>query len=335
MADFDALFEFDISYAFPRHTYEEINDNRRTLGNKLFFDRLLEVLNIAGKESFLDSNYISLIPTASDPYPPKTNKDLRELHHAIVNAQIAEHYKQSLLYYILRDCKDPNEPDRSLAYEFANANYLPERYWIYVSGLWELDHLQFRNALEELTDPSLIPTFSEEIFATLLRHAKPEDRGLALAYYHTVSPPILDDKVREEFLEYLVEIGVIWGHNFAKEQPEPVHRHLFELLISSCLRGGESGDARAVRCMALINLVLDEDEERWFEEYLLEGEGRYLHGAKDTVMVRKIAMGRTNEALREGEHLSGRKTNGYNWDTVRSGLTNGIGARAETYKRHE
>jgi hypothetical protein len=208
--------------------------------------------------------------------------------------------------------------------------YLPSRYSTYITGLWEMDRLRFRKALESLTSPSLIPTFPDEILAALVKCSKPEDRGLALGYYHTVQPPLLQEGVRDTFLEYLAGINITDAYQWAQAQDEAVHRRSLELVIKSALTAAQ-GDERAGRCVELVNLPLDEDEEEWFEAYLLEGQGRSLHGAKDTVMVRRIALGRMTDALEEGKHLSGREINRVTWDSVKDGIKGGLGHRAELY----
>ena len=75
--------------------------------------------------------------------------------------------------------------------------------------------------------------------------------------------------------------------------------------------------------MELIHLPLDEEEEQWFEEFLNEGKGTTLYGAKDTLMMRKIAKGQVREAVDLGSKLSGRKIDGLNWDALREGLRKG------------
>ena len=46
--DFDKVFGFNTDYAYNQSTYNAIIRSRRALDNKLFFDRLLERLNVKG-----------------------------------------------------------------------------------------------------------------------------------------------------------------------------------------------------------------------------------------------------------------------------------------------
>ena len=79
--------------------------------------------------------------------------------------------------------------------------------------------------------------------------------------------------------------------------------------------------------------------------YLLRGKGRALPGAKDTVLMRWVAMGDMQRVLslgtgQDGHHAQarlggggggggGRKHDGVNWDTVREGIERGLGGRRD------
>lgn len=73
-------------------------------------------------------------------YPPKTNADLRSLFDHIVSSELDIHHKQALIYYILRDCR--SAPDA--ATQFASTCHLPEKYRLFIEGLWNMDRLEFR-----------------------------------------------------------------------------------------------------------------------------------------------------------------------------------------------
>lgn len=73
-------------------------------------------------------------------YPPGTDEDLRRLHQGIIESNSPDHYKQSLIYYLLRDLKDSLGGRAS---DFAEIVYLPSKYKIFVDGLWWLDRLEF------------------------------------------------------------------------------------------------------------------------------------------------------------------------------------------------
>lgn len=109
---------------------------------------------------------------------------------------------------------------------------------------------------------------------------------------------------------------------FSRSQGSLQHQQLLEQLISSVLTS-QAGDARGNKARELIALPLTEEEETWFEEYLLEGEGHSMPGARDTVMMRRIATAQVVEAVEFGRKLTGRKFDGVNWASLREGLQQG------------
>lgn len=109
---------------------------------------------------------------------------------------------------------------------------------------------------------------------------------------------------------------------FSRSHGEWIHQHLFEQLVSF-VHASSEGDTRAARAVELTGLPLDENEETWLEEYMIKGKGRLLFGAKDTIMMRRITMGRAQEAIEFSENMSGRTIDGVNWTALREGLQQG------------
>jgi Nuclear pore complex assembly len=182
-----------------------------------------------------------------------------------------------------------------------------------VSGLWELDHCQFSRALEHLTDPSLTPTYADDILLILLQHPKC-DKSLAMAYYITVRPPLRSEQVLDNFFALVVKTNVIEAYNFAKQNPS--HRRLLEKLVVS-IHEEEASEARAERALQLIGLPFTAEEEAWFEDCLLHGAAAKLPGAKDSVLMRRLAMGSTQSGPASITRLKGSKIDGVNWDDIR------------------
>jgi hypothetical protein len=80
--------------------------------------------------------------------------------------------------------------------------------------------------------------------------------------------------------------------------------------------------------MEFVSLPLTETEENWVETYLIEGKGRTLRGASDTVEMRRIATGRLKEAAGNAG-LKGRKHDQVNWEVLREGVKRGLGPRTD------
>ncbi|EOD51824.1 hypothetical protein UCRNP2_1380 [Neofusicoccum parvum UCRNP2] len=312
--DFEAVFASDAigGDIYPHAVVNAIRGNRRTLGGSLFFDKLLAQLHVK-------SGYL---------YPPAKNADLRELHERITTAPIADHYKQSLLFYLLKDSSGEGE---TRAEDFAKAVCLPRKYWVVIEGLWHMDRLQFstprQNALESLTHPSLLPTFPEDVLKVLLEHSPDQGAHLPLAYYNTVRPPLTDPELQRAYFRYLTALSVTQSYFFARTQPEQDRRALLEMLVQEAM-AHDNREERAQRTEELVDLPLTEEEERWFEEFLLEGKGRSLHASRDTVMARRLATGRYPDAVDVGKPLTGRRFNDVTWDGVKDILGAGLGSRA-------
>lgn len=212
---------------------------------------------------------------------------------------------------MLKDCRQLNNG----ASYFARKVYLPEKYQLLVSGLHELDHCRFSQALEHLTDPSLTPTFPDEILYTLISHPHC-DNSLAMAYYITVSPPLQNARTLEAYFSVLCQNSVAEAYHFCQKQDEVKHKALFEALLVA-VHSEPGGEARAERALTLLSLPLTDSEEGWFEECLLYGKAGQLNQAKDSVIMRRIAMGRDCEGIGALDRYRGHKIEGVNWDDVR------------------
>ncbi|KAF2500030.1 hypothetical protein BU16DRAFT_556519 [Lophium mytilinum] len=260
-------------------------------------------------------------------YPPRTPSDLAALHKTITHAPIPDPQKQCLLFYLLKDLSPSTHTEHELAAAFATATLMPQKLWTFMEGLHALDRQQFLTAVEFLSHPSLLPTYTEEVLECLLKHARGgEDEKLALAYFHAVRPPLERKEVRDKFVDYLAERSVVEAFYFVRGRPEDERRGLVEIVVASAL-GAFSGVRKAARGAELVDLPLDEEEEGWVEEYLVEGKGRNLHGARDTVMARRIATGRYRQALHDGG-VKGRRYDEVTWDVVKDGLARGLGDRS-------
>ncbi|KAI9739721.1 MAG: hypothetical protein M1834_006440 [Cirrosporium novae-zelandiae] len=310
--EFEVVFCFNPNYQYDQKTIETISSNRRAL-EQLFFDRLLQVLGVKESRSL---------------YPPRTNALLRDLHNAIVTSSAQVHHKQALLYYILRDCRSKHpDVDKS----FIQQQYLPERYRIFIDGIYYMDTFDFKKALLNLTVPSLLPTFPDEILKTLLLHNKPSEPLLPLAYYQSVSPPLEDPSVLPIFLAYLIEkTGVTSAFRFSQELGASRHHNLFKDLILYVHSPEMNGDTRAQWAMELINLPLNQEEEQWFDEILEDAVERGVKGAADTMLIRKITCRKAAGALNEmGDGLSRKIINGLGWEDLKLSLGRGLGPRKE------
>lgn len=229
----------------------------------------------------------------------------------LVAATAQDHQKHALIYYILKDCKA-----NDLGNVFAREVHLPRKYNLLISGFHALDTDRPKSALEYLTDPSLPPIFSDEILSSLLKSEKLE-RSLLIAYYVTVTPPLADDKLLHAFFSYLCETDIEFAYNFASKQVASHRRALFEQLIQVSLSSHGSGDRPAEQ---LVGLPFSQEEVLWFEDFLIKGSGSTLHGARDSVIMRRIATGNDFVDIQDLQPLRGPKKGVEGWEELRPSL---------------
>lgn len=137
-----------------------------------------------------------------------------------------------------------------------------------------------------------------------------------MAYFNTVCPPLLNTQALDVYFDLLCKTSVVEAYRYSQSQPEAKHKTLLETLVMTV--HSETADvARAERAVTLLALPYTDEEEIWFEEYLLNGPGATLPGATDSVTIRRIAIGKE---LRTFDRQSGPKINGLNWDDIRSSM---------------
>jgi len=305
--NFDEVFSFDPQSYYDEGQIRNIESNRKNLEG-LFVDILMKTIGVKRPAKY---------------YPSKSNTELRALHKAVIDTNVADHHKLSVLYYILLDFDAPTRR-REYSTALEKSSFLPQKYQIYIKGLWHLDRLEFEVALQYLTHPSLIPTFADEILETLVRFA---DASVALAYYHTVQPALTSTRSIESLFSAIAKTSVTEAFYFSRAQPEYAHQQMFLMLISLVLNNSPS-QTIAARSVELISLPFTAEEEAWFEEHLLHGEGRAIRKAKDTVMMRRVGTSKFTESLTM-QGLTSRAIGGLDWEQLSGAVQEGLGPRLE------
>ena len=173
-----------------------------------------------------------------------------------------------------------------------------------------------------MTHASLIPTFQDDIVELLVRK---NELHLALAYYHTVQPVLNESRAIQCLFRAIATSSVTEAFYYSRSQPENTRRHLFEFLISLVIHNSPKATI-ADRSVELVNLPFSDEEEAWFEEYLLQGDGRGLSKGKDTLMMRKIGTGKFTESLAL-KGANGRAIGGLDWRTLLESIRDGLGPR--------
>ena len=292
--DFDAVFKEQASAAYDQKTNQAISNSRRELDGVLFFDRICNSLGLK---------------SAVKTYPPRNASELKKLFHAIIGASIPDLQKQALIYYLLKAGKG-NADD-----VFARKVYLSDRYQTFVTGLWELDHCQFLRALDYLTHPALTQTYTDEIFTLLAQHPKC-DNDLAIGYYISVSPPLRAVEAMDAYFTLLSDRSVPQAMAFARKLEQAKHKTYFEKLVYM-IYSADAGPQRSEKALLLISIPFSDEEEQWFEECLLRGAASKLPHASDTVLMRRMALGKVTGTNSDLNRLTGDKIGGVNWEDIR------------------
>lgn len=84
----------------------------------------------------------------------------------------------------------------------------------------------------------------------------------------------------------------------------------------SFILGSSSGKQRSDRAIELIGLPFDQEEQSWFQQHLLDGKGKALFGAKDTVIMRYMALGELQAAREVSRETKERKIDNLNWTSL-------------------
>jgi hypothetical protein len=97
-------------------------------------------------------------------------------------------------------------------------------------------------------------------------------------------------------------------------------------MLISLVLNNSSPDTVADRSVELVNLPFTSEEETWFQDYLLTGDGRILKKGKDTLMMRKIGTGNFSQSLAlKGIQI--RPVAGLDWGTLSGAVEDGLGPR--------
>ncbi|QDS71411.1 hypothetical protein FKW77_003250 [Venturia effusa] len=306
MQDFDSVYRSDAKFRYPKEIGNQINKARDQFGGKLFFDRLLEEINIEGKKV----------------YPPQNNSDLRKLYKSLIASDAPEHAKQSMVFYLLKDLE--LGPGNSAATQFAEDCFLPYKLVTFIEGIHNLDRSQFEPAMEYLTSPSLDPKYCEEILKALLHIGK---NRLALAYYQTVSPSLEDHDLLIQYFTMVAKGSVTEAFYFIRTQRPSEQCNLLQILIERTCQGSPDDG------IELVDLPFSQKEEADFEHFLLrDSHGRNCPHAADMVMMRRISTGKFAQAKEDFRTLDLSKTPRHDitWANIMDGLDKGLGPRNAT-----
>lgn len=309
------LRHFDVSAPYPRA--EEISARRPTYpGQQLFIDRLL---------ALADTNTPSTDWTSL--YPPQSPSAQRKLLQAIHELPVYRLKRDCFVYYLLRDL-DSNGGDMdvdgsraaspstssSKAAQWARRRCIPRAWRTLMDGYWALDHGDWPEAVEALTDPAIFDVnFLPDIVAALTTLVSAPE---ALELVHTllsVRAPTSQDAADAALLA-AANFSMLAAFSRIRAQAPGERKRSREALWCWALgaprtpagAGKHTAQPRALK--ELLHLVLSDEEHAHLVHFLAHTPRDVPAAARsmlhDLVTLRLIHAGKYEETLALDKELS-------------------------------
>ena len=177
-----------------------------------------------------------------------------------------------------------------------------------------------QKAVGHLTDPSLTPTFPEDILLILCTHSSSREMHLPIAYFNAVSPSLSSSKVLHAYFLVICRFNITEAFYFLRSQDESSHRLLLQNLTSFVLTQ-KPGDKKALQASELATLPMNQSEEACFRDFLKQESDRGTKGSLDLLAMRdNLLSAKPNQPLGATSDLT-QKINGIDWRTLNSTLT--------------
>ncbi|KAF9974999.1 hypothetical protein BGZ73_001452, partial [Actinomortierella ambigua] len=112
---------------YTEATRSAIEERRQRMGGKLFFDRLLEFVDLPSE-------------TPGTLYPPRSHAQAKNLWTNIYhNGQLELEHRNCLAYYLLKD-----QMAADVSADFVQQHWISPAFVHLMNGFWALDHFQFK-----------------------------------------------------------------------------------------------------------------------------------------------------------------------------------------------
>ncbi|KAF9195332.1 hypothetical protein BGZ51_002847 [Haplosporangium sp. Z 767] len=131
----------------------EIEERRQKMGGRLFYDRLLEFVDLE----------VGVL------YPPQDHRKQQNLWTNLhFNGTLRSDNRNCLAYYLLKD------QSGDMSQQFLNKYKIPKSFVDLMDGFWALDHFQFKNAVLYLSRPGLTVDWIEDVIEVIYEHGSPQ-----------------------------------------------------------------------------------------------------------------------------------------------------------------
>ncbi|KAI1317998.1 hypothetical protein EDD11_007381 [Mortierella claussenii] len=143
---YGSFFEEKAKFNYTDSELAETEERRRLLGGKLFYDRLLEFVE-------LETGVL---------YPPRNHAQQRNLWTNIFfNGNLNTDNRTCLAYYLLKNQhNDASE-------QFLKEYMVPPQFVDLMNGFWALDHFEFKKAVLYLSRPGLTVDWVEDVIEAI------------------------------------------------------------------------------------------------------------------------------------------------------------------------
>ncbi|KAG0004164.1 hypothetical protein BGZ79_010120 [Entomortierella chlamydospora] len=289
---YGSFFEEKAKFNYTDSELAEIEDRRQQLGGKLFYDRLLEFVELE----------------AGVLYPPRNHAQQRNLWTNIYfNGKLNADNRNCLAYYLLKN------QHGSISEQFLKEYMIPPKFVDLMNGFWALDHFEFKNAVLYLSRPGLTVDWIEEVIEAIYEHGSPQ---LARQFIVAANLNLTSDQFVDVKMRILLECDFTEAFYFQRSEAlssrtqtyntgdgddeemmtDPVVRgeRLFVRLLDYCFL--DKPNRKAIQALSL--LTMSEAEERMFVRYCDQHSGLTREIGQEFLIMYYVNHSRYLEAIR-------------------------------------
>ncbi|KAG0214347.1 hypothetical protein BGX28_002164 [Mortierella sp. GBA30] len=279
-------------FTYTESELTEIERRRELLGGKLFYDRLLEFLELP--EVF---------------YPPRTHDKQRNLWTNIYHhGNLETDNRNCLAYYLLKD------QHGDISEQFLREYMIPPKFVDLMNGFWALDHFEFKNAVLYLSRPGLIVDWVEDVIDAVYQHGSAH---LARQFIVAANLKLSSERFVDSKMRILLETDFTEAFYFQRSYvPSTNENHqdikgdkdveevssslgerserLFRILLDYCFL--DKPNRSAIKMVLL--LTMTEHEEQMFVRYCDSHSGLTREVAQEFLIMYYVNHCRHLEAVR-------------------------------------
>ncbi|KAI8351621.1 nuclear pore complex assembly-domain-containing protein [Mortierella sp. GBAus27b] len=284
---------FHTQFNYSDAELAEVEQRRRQLGGKLFYDRLLEFVEI-------DVGVL---------YPPRDHAQQRNLWTNIyVHGNLNVDNRNCLAYYLLKNKHD------EASEVFLNEFMIPPRFVDLMNGFWALDHFDFKGAVLYLSRPGLTVDWIEDVIEAIYEHGSPQ---LARQFILAANLNLTSDRFLDLKMKVLLATDFTEAFSFQRSSTTPTRttqkdtkmggddddmtvdsvtrkERLFNSLLDYCFLN--KPNRKAIKALAL--LTFNEPEEQMFVRYCNEQKGVTREVGQEFLIMYYVNHSRYLEAIR-------------------------------------